>query len=95
MRLSRAAKSGRFALRCRRFRGGGESRATTLPRLLMLTASPSSTQFKTLPKACRNFVTVAFFMANNNAIYFDIVNAACAQLSDCGTAWWWFLGKFG
>src|SRR5258705_2439001 len=51
--FSRAAKSGRFAERGRAGRGGGVINATILPRLLTFTCSPSSTQFRTVPKSCR------------------------------------------
>jgi hypothetical protein len=46
MRLSRPRKSGRLRGRDGFGPGGGESRATILPRLLMPTASPASTHGK-------------------------------------------------
>jgi hypothetical protein len=92
--LNRATKSGLFLRRLGLVGGGGERRATVLPRLLMLTESPSSIQFRTPPKSCRNCVAVAVFMGNNNAIDFDIVNTDSAALSNRGVARWRFLRRF-
>jgi len=68
MRLRRPKKSGRFLFLGGLGVGGGESSAMILPRLLIPTAWPSSTQFRTLPKSCRNCRTVAVFMYNNHVI---------------------------
>src|SRR6266545_1661360 len=62
----RAAKSGRFLAGGREGGGGGVIIATTFPRLLISTGSPSSTQLSTVPKSCRSWRTVALFMCNKN-----------------------------
>lgn len=66
IRFNRAAKSGRRRGRTAFGAVGGESRAMTLPRRLISTGSPCSTQANTPPKSCRNCLTVAVFMYNHN-----------------------------
>jgi hypothetical protein len=51
-----------------------------LPRLLILTASPASTQLRTLPKSRRNWQTVAVFMRNKHVILSLIWSLSAAIL---------------
>ena len=52
-----------------------------LPRLLMPTASPASTQFRTLPKSCRNCRTVAVYAPDmRHTLFFEIGMNALAEV---------------
>jgi len=74
-------KSGRLRALAGLGTGGGDSTAMILPRLLIPTASPSSIQFRTLPKSCRSCLTVAVFMCHKHVILFQECQPGAGKLA--------------